>query len=279
MENEEKKGGLVGLVVVLSILLILTAGYIVYDKVFKAPKTDNNTTNNGSGTVEQTTKLTEAEIKSIYYGWYGAGEDVKIITIGLKLEGSEEVKNSLFTDKQVLISSIYNSDEAKLDAAVSRAYNARMVAEQSIKVAIADVKKAYETLFGVFPTAKDFKYSEVGECKVSGEYYICDTTKANPSPDTGRPEKEIYTKYYKSEESGNDLYVYVKAVFTSFIYKDDTSKAETHYYSDYTFKTEIPELKGKSEDDFVSSTYDSYMKTYKYTFNKASNVKYYLHSV
>ncbi len=62
MEENKKSNGTV-VIVILSILLILVSGYIVYDKVYLNKKESQNINNEKTNTLA----ATEQEVKKIYY--------------------------------------------------------------------------------------------------------------------------------------------------------------------------------------------------------------------
>ena len=274
MEENKKSNSSVIIIIILSLLIILATGYVVYDKVFLTSNTNNNNTNNGP--TDQTIKLTETEVKKIYYTRFNIDEKTLNEEI-LKLTGFDEIPSNIYSDKMVLFD---NSYETRMGVSALRVFNQRVAAfEGTIKILISDVKKVHESIYGPLEQIKDFYNASIGDCKVDGDYLVCDTTKAKLSDDTGRIEKLILGKYYKFEETNDSLYIYEKIAYANIIYKDDGSEGEFHYFTDSNLKNEILELKGKSESALLTGNYDKYLTTYKYTFKKATNGTYYAYSI
>lgn len=270
MEENKKSNSSVIIIIILSLLIILATGYVVYTKVYLNKASNNK--------VEKSETVSENEAKKLYFEKIGMdGSELSFST--LKIENAKELPDKLYTDKLIIYNDVYSNTERIVMAIMK--YNPIHVSgvDSPQKFLITDIKKNYEALFGTSVEIKNFTDPEIGECKVEGVNLVCDTNKANPYPDTGRIEKALFTKYYKSEKNGNDVIIYVKVVYGNAIYKDSSNEGEIHYYSDSGFKNEITELRGKDEENLLNEKYNNLMKTYKYTLKKSSTENYYIYSI
>lgn len=227
--------------------------------------------------------------EKLYYDAFGVDEnELRVYTLGYWETGAfkdSEINPliKLYSDKKYLINEKFDyNTKMGIAAEPFLGYmNLHLTGdEEPEKILVSDVKKSYEKLFGEIPKINDFFYFYIGECKLSGDYFICDPHTSNQPVDTGRIDKEFIGKLYKVEEKNDEIYIYEKICYQKSIYSDDTYQAsEVYYYSDINLKNEIKELRGKESDELLKDTYDELLPTYKYTLKKSSSGTYIAYSI
>lgn len=302
-ENKNKK--FVIIIVVLSLLLIGTTGYIVYDKVFRNSKDQDTIQKNENNTLEhleeedseveneneefsdesetvknEKIKISEVEVKKIYYDIFNYGNQQEIIEFRKASDSGFDFMYNAYDSKKVIIKQDFVYDEL-MEFVFRKIPNNKIKSEsqssndgsvtETNEFLISDLEEAYKFYFGENKEWKNFEAGyPLGNCKVKGDYYKCNAYLDAGFGDTVSDEAFL-TVYDKYETDENNIYVYDKAIY----FNGNNNRFYKKYVSG-NFISEVKSLRGKDITELLKNK--SELLTYKHTFKQNSDGTFYLYS-
>lgn len=282
MEVKKTGKGLKVLVGILTALLVAAIGYIVVDK-FILNKTQNNTTNNVVN--KEVGKLSEAEIQNLY----------KSLIVGDKQYGfyyEDKVNIDNITENQIMPYALLRFLESKgwLNSLKTDLQCVLYPEENLNQCGGSEIPKAQKSeidslIKNIFNTTKTYTVEEK-EPKFLGKnatsyVYMNNMYYFGYVPSSGF-NRQIYSKFVKSEQDENNVYIYDKAFIHDFdgsngnaVYLsiggtciiDGAASGISNYYRN-----------GELDSEKVYNDFDSKLNTFKHTFKKAEDGKYYWYS-
>ncbi|MCM1371159.1 MAG: hypothetical protein NC181_04665 [Clostridium sp.] len=296
-KNDKNNGNIVKtvIIVLLVIALLLCIGFVIYDKVISK---DNDTTNTGNNNSNNTNDVVTLDInsdlvKNLVYPY----EEIdtrytNFYAVNLVDFNVETTDMGLFRD-----AALYKVPSAEVvsNVDVNKDSHAKDLEEKGLIWSMCEgcysyttpaaMKKAFAKIFG-----PDIEYTDGQGVKTSRNFYY-DSTSPRYWTDLMNYDGPIGygSKIYKAEQKGDEIYVYIAAYlvrddYADYIYQyssnftlDDLDKdtALASYDEAYTDQQTYEAGFNKIVDQLIS---ENKLNTYKFTFKKQSDGKYYVYS-
>ena len=272
MEERKNNTGLVVLVTVLVMLVLGMGGFIVYDKVINKtnePSTgENNKVDNGEEGKE--------EVKEISIN------DSLITSLVYPSHNRSNYSNASWEYKDITIEQLGRLNMMR--SAVNGLEPINNNWELSIsEYSSAQIEKNFEKIFGPDTTYKNEDIIGADTCEIS-KYNAQNDTYEAPTGCGGDMAGywQYVTKLYKAEQEGDYIYTYfyVQPYFVfegAFLFDRETKQIVFDDNNKVT--NSVKEIDYENRESIIESMIDKgEVDTYKWTFKKQSDRKYYFYS-
>ncbi|MCM1371252.1 MAG: hypothetical protein NC181_05140 [Clostridium sp.] len=275
------------IIVLLVIALLLFIGFIIYDKVISK---DNNTTNTGNNNSNNTSDVVELDINSSeiqeltkfvrgfdnIHAWGIYGTDTLMAAFDL---------NNTNRDKMMTLISTVLEPTWVCDGQGGSCENKCLVINGENKCGYVDQKSMenkFREVFGPDVSYTNGTFEAGNSCSIAVDY-DSKTQKYWASNECGGG-KDLpeYNELYRAEQKGDEIYTYWYFYKTfDTVFYTDLGDQETWYLSiidanGVKHKIDIGDNKAKEEFNKLKTIMD--LKTYKITYKKQSDGKYYVYS-
>lgn len=277
VQNEKKVStGVVVLITLLVVLLVGCISFIVYDKFVKKENsnpmvTDKDKNNEAKQNIE--ISLSDPIITSLVYP-----TDASVRSAGIK---------STWSYKNINVSQI-SRDDMMFDAATYVKYTSTEKNNEYFNVySASEIEKNFKKIYGPDTTYSNANIVSDESCVIT-DYNEKDNTYTASSGCGGDScdFKDVVSKIYKAEKDPNEEYIYVYSYTQKVEGKCDSNFETIETYlvdkNDTKTKTLYTEEVGQYSEKYKSTINEMIdnkeVETYKWTFKKQSDGKYYFYS-
>lgn len=277
VQNEKKVStGVVVLITLLVVLLVGCISFIVYDKFIKKDNsnptvTDKDKNNEAKQNIE--ISLSDPIITSLVYP-----TDASVRSAAIK---------STWSYKNINVSQISRAD-MMFDAATYVKYTSTEKNNEYFNVySASEIEKNFKKIYGPDTTYSNANIVSDESCVIT-DYNEKDNTYTSSSGCGGDScdFKDVVSKIYKAEKDPNEEYIYVYSYTQKVEGKCDSNFETIETYlvdkNDTKTKTLYTEDAGQYSEKYKSTINEMIdnkeVETYKWTFKKQSDGKYYFYS-
>ncbi len=284
--EEKKNKGLYIVIIMLTILLICSLGYIVYNEFIKENETvennenpNNNNQDNESN--EEENNLTEEELNKLGLELFSRTniESISYITSGnyMFYQKNDLTYNNLNNEERLEYVYMqipknvksYNLEDAYGDSCIDTdTYQYTCYYE---KVSTKTFEEYYHKMFG---SDKNVSYENFGviidkliSCKQESDEIVC-----YPSDGGGIKDHTTYLEYDYANQDEDKILMYVKLLALGYNGK------ESGVFSDAAMNNKIADESPEVTEDNMFDLYGNEAGIYKVTFKKDTNDNYYWYS-
>ena len=314
METKEKKKGntgLIVLVVVLIILLLGSIGYICYDKgvfdsllgkekpVVEEPKQEDKLSEEEVMKIHDSLVVKDSDLyfeKNVSIDNISSDEIMPYLLMkygienGINFDTTEESPITNCGNNKLSLCKYVESDDGYKAVSVSK--------DSAVSISKVDIDNMTKSLFNynkVFELADYTNYdghdgdSYFIYSKEDNKFYLIHSTQ---SGDCGTYSSK--TKMLKYEQNGNELYIYDKVIrcnggtcYKTKVFGDDNdivlATVDRNFSSKFKYTIDEKIASGSGDNfninfDYIFDKYSNLFNTYKTTFKKANDGKYYWYS-